>query len=213
MLNQIWIKHEDNRQGAFLAPCCLTKRPVSSTMVFGTTIRARGGICTALWLQVGCIMIKTTKSICIYFTIFIVTICGLFLYFKINLDAYEEEKNIVLKFSSLSKVKNIYQMENNHDHIETPDIIITVYDKKMLKILDIEDQSVSEYNQNMIINVQYARSGMFFLSKENIVNLVGFRVQNGEPGYIKFYWTVSDSYFPIICKWKDNTIKECVETQ
>lgn len=156
-------------------------------------------------------MIKIRRFSCICFAIII--LFGCLVYFKINLDAYEEEKNIVLKFSSLSKVKNIYQMESNHDHIEIPDIVITVYDKNMLKIIDIEDQSVSEYNQNMIINVQYARSGVLYLPKENVVNLVGFRVQNGEPGYVKFYWSISGSYFPIICKWEDNTIKKCVETQ
>lgn len=151
------------------------------------------------------------KSVYLYIITFCLIILGCFLYFKISLDAYEERENIVLKFSSMRKIKNIYQMEDNLDNIRFNDIVVVVYDKNMLKVQDLKGEGVSEYNENMITNVQYARSGRLYLSKKNIVNLVEFRLKDKGLKYIKFYWTVSGSYFPITCKFEDNIIKECVE--
>lgn len=64
----------------------------------------------------------------------------------------------------------------------------------------------------MIVSVQYARSGVLYLPKKDVVKRVAFRVKSNEVGYIKFYRNVSDSYFPIICKWENSKINECVET-
>lgn len=150
-----------------------------------------------------------TISICVTVGALMVLIC--LLYFRINLYAHEEKDNIVLSFSSFSKVKNIYQMEDNRDSIKLYDMVVVVYDKNMLKIEDLEDEGVSKYNSNMIENVQYARSGRLYLTKERIENLIEFRVKNKDVGYVKFYWTVSHSYFPITCKWVDNGIKDCIK--
>lgn len=152
-----------------------------------------------------------SKSIYVYIISCGLIVLGCLLYLRVNLSAYEDKEDIILEFSSISKVKNIYQSEDNDTPITTYGITFVVYDKNMVKIQDLKDKGVSEYNENMIRNIQYARSGRLNLPKENIVNMIKSRIKGEDIRYVKFYWGVSNSYFPITCTFENDKIKECVE--
>lgn len=128
----------------------------------------------------------------------------------LGINAYDKGDGILLTSNSLTKRLNIAQVYNP-DYPAVPYLIKpAAFDDLNQSLPPHNDLFLGLDDNNFILNLQYSNWQSFIIKKEDVNDFIRKSYDTSKVSNVRVFWGAYNVYFPIICKWNENGVYDCI---
>jgi len=145
--------------------------------------------------------------------ILFLTVCVMIAYTlgAFGVNAYDKGEDVLLTSNSLTKRLNIMQ-SYSPNYPAVPYLIKPVaFDTSNQLLPTHNDLFFGADDNNFIFNLQYSNRQSFALKKEYINDFIEKSYDTSKVSTVKIFWGAYSVYFPIVFKWSESGIYDCVK--